>query len=308
MLKKLPERVKIFEVGPRDGLQNEEISVPTEAKIAMIDLLSATGLTNIEITSFVRPEWTPQLADSELVSTGINKKKGINYTALLPNVKGLERAGKSGLEEIAVFMSASQSHNKKNLNRTIEESLEIIQEVKKKSTEYGIKRVRAYLSTVFGCPYEGRINKKNVSKITRKLLDLGIYQVSLGDTIGIANPRQVEEVLESLFLVIEDQEQLALHFHDTRGMAIANSLVGLSMGVTTFDSSIGGLGGCPYAPGATGNVATEDLVNMFQSMGVETGINLEKLVECNNYLKKILGRELSSKFSQTFNSTKRVPV
>lgn len=307
MLENLPKKVNIVEVGPRDGLQNEETFISTENKIEFINKLSESGINKIEITSFVHPKWTPQLADSSEVSKSIKRLPDIEYTALLPNLKGLEKAIEADLKEVAVFMSSSESHNKRNLNRTIAESLNNIEEVVELSKKNNIK-VRAYLSTVFGCPYEGLINPYSVKEIVLKLLDLGIYQISLGDTIGIANPKQVKEVLNVLFEDIKDKNKLALHFHDTRGMALANSLVGLEMGITTFDSSLGGLGGCPYAPGATGNVSTEDLVNMFHSMGIETGIDLDKLVEINMFIENILGRSLPSKYSKTISATKRTKL
>ncbi len=307
MFNKLPVEVEIFEVGPRDGFQNEATLITTKDKITFIDKLSLSGLKNIEVTAFVHSKWSPQLADSNDVALGINRADSINYTALIPNIKGLERAKSVDLDEVSIIVSASESHSKKNLNRSIDETIEVVKETIRMAKEKNIK-VRAYLSTVFGCPYEGYISPDIVNKITKILLDIGAYQVSLGDTIGIANPLQVSEVLSNLFKVIDDKKQIALHFHDTRGLGLANSLVGLNMGITTFDSSLGGLGGCPYAPGATGNISTEDLVNMLHSMGVETGINLEKLVDCNIFLKKILNRELNSKYSKTYIATKKVPV
>jgi hydroxymethylglutaryl-CoA lyase len=307
MLESLPRKVNIVEVGPRDGLQNEEVFISTENKIDFINRLSETGLNKIEITSFVHPKWTPQLADSLEVAKGIKKSPNVEYVALLPNLKGLEKAIESNLKEVAIFMSASESHNKKNLNRTISESLKNVKEVADLSKKHNIK-VRGYLSTVFGCPYEGYVNPNYVKEILLKLFDIGIYQVSLGDTIGIANPKQVKEVLSILFEEIKDKNKLALHFHDTRGMALANCLIGLEMGITTFDSSLGGLGGCPYAPGATGNVSTEDLVNMLHSMGIETGINLDKLVEINKFIECILGRTLPSKYSKTISATKKTKL
>ena len=307
MFNNLPEKVNIVEVGPRDGLQNEDVQVSTENKVTMINMLSDSGLQIIEATAFVHPQWSPQLADSSEVFGTINRKPGVIYTALLPNLKGLEKAIDANLQEVSVFMSSSQSHNKKNLNRTIEESLEIVKDVVNKAKENNIK-IRAYLSTVFGCPYEGRVSISKVKEIVKKILSFGVYEISLGDTIGIANPLQVQDILKEIFTVIDDKKQIALHFHDTRGLGLANAVVGLEMGITTFDSSLGGLGGCPYAPGATGNVSTEDLVNMLHSMGIETGINLEMLVACNNFMKNVLGRELSSKFAKTFSVTKKIPV
>ncbi|MFN4150043.1 MAG: hydroxymethylglutaryl-CoA lyase, partial [Candidatus Sericytochromatia bacterium] len=279
----------------------------TQDKIKLIEMLADSGLKTIEATSFVHPKWTPQLADSMEVMKSIKRLHDVKYTALIPNMKGLENALISNMDEVAVFMSSTQSHNKKNLNRTIEESLEIL----KDCTDYAKSnkiQVRAYLSTVFGCPYEGVPDIKQVLDIVDKLLSFGVYQISLGDTIGIANPKYVKFVLENVFKIISDKSQIALHFHDTRGLGLANSLVGLEMGITTFDSSIGGLGGCPYAPGATGNISTEDLVNLLHSMSIETGVNLEKLVDCNTFMSDVLGRELSSKYAKTFTATKKLPV
>lgn len=307
MFKNLPEEVNIVEVGPRDGLQNEEVLISTKDKITLINKLSDSGLKNIEVTAFVHPKWSPQLSDSYNVAVGIDKKPDINYCALIPNLKGLERAESSGLKEIAITASASESHSKKNLNRNIDDTLEIVSETIKEAKSRNIK-TRAYLSTVFGCPYEGHVSVEKIKDIVKRLLNMDIYQISLGDTIGIANPLQVKNILNELFTVIDNKEQLALHFHDTRGLGLANSLVGLEMGITTFDSSIGGLGGCPYAPGATGNVATEDMVNMFESMGVNTNINLEKLVEANVFLESLIKRDLNSKFSKTFNATKTICI
>jgi hydroxymethylglutaryl-CoA lyase len=306
MFKNLPEKVNIVEVGPRDGLQNEEVLISTNDKITLINKLSDSGLTNIELTAFVHPKWSPQLADSYEVAIGVEKKSNVNYTALIPNLKGLDRAESSGLREVAIIVSASESHSKKNLNRSINETLEIVSETVKEAKARNI-RIRAYLSTVFGCPYEGHVSIDKIKEIVKKLIDMDVYQISLGDTIGIANPLQVKHILDELFNVVEDKSQLALHFHDTRGLGLSNSLVGLDMGITTFDSSIGGLGGCPYAPGATGNISTEDLVNMFETMGIHTGINLEKLVDANLFLESLVNRNLNSKFSKTFSATKKIP-
>lgn len=307
MFNNLPEKVNIVEVGPRDGLQNEEVLISTQDKITLINKLSESGLKNIEVTAFVHPKWSPQLADSYDVAVGIEKKPEINYCALIPNLKGLERAESSGLKEIAIITSASESHSKKNLNRSIDETIEIVSETIKIAKSKNIK-TRAYLSTVFGCPYEGHVSVEKIKQIVKQLIKMDIYQISLGDTIGIANPLQVKNVLNELFTVVDNKEQLALHFHDTRGLGLANSLVGLEMGITTFDSSIGGLGGCPYAPGATGNVSTEDLVNMFESIGVNTNIDLKKLVEANVFLESLIKRSLNSKYSKTFTATQKVPV
>jgi hydroxymethylglutaryl-CoA lyase len=295
-LGKLPRRVDVYEVGPRDGLQNELRTLPTKDKARLIEALVASGEKRIEVTSFVSPKWIPQLADAEEVLRLVGRKPGVTFSALVPNLKGLVRAREAGLEEAAVFISASESHSKKNINKTIAEALETSREVTAAATQAGM-RVRGYLSTVWGCPYEGHVPVERVVDICRKLVDMGLYQLSLGDTIGVGTPRQTEEILEALMKYIP-VEKLALHMHDTRGTALANALVGLSAGVTTFDASIGGLGGCPYAPGAAGNLATEDAVFMFHGMGVETGIQLDKLVEAGELAQQLIGRKLAGKFLQ----------
>jgi len=292
----LPRRVDVYEVGPRDGLQNELRTLPTKDKARLIEALVASGEKRIEVTSFVSPKWIPQLADAEEVLRLVGKKPGVTFSALVPNIKGLVRAREAGLEEAAVFISASEAHSKKNINKTIAEALETSREVTAAATQAGM-RVRGYLSTVWGCPYEGHVPVERVVDICRRLVDMGLYQLSLGDTIGVGTPRQTEEILEALMKYIP-VEQLALHLHDTRGTALANALVGLSAGVTTFDASIGGLGGCPYAPGAAGNLATEDAVFMFHGMGVETGINMDKLVEAGELAQQLIGRKLAGKFLQ----------
>jgi hydroxymethylglutaryl-CoA lyase len=292
----LPRRVDVYEVGPRDGLQNELRTLPTRDKARLIEALVASGEKRIEVTSFVSPKWIPQLADAEEVLRLVGKKPGVTFSALVPNLKGLVRAREAGLEEAAVFISASEAHSKKNINKTIAEALETSREVTTAATKAGM-RVRGYLSTVWGCPYEGHVPVERVVDICRKLVDMGLYQLSLGDTIGVGTPRQTEEILEALMKYIP-VEKLALHLHDTRGTALANALVGLSAGVTTFDASIGGLGGCPYAPGAAGNLATEDAVFMFHGMGVETGIHMDKLVEAGELAQQLIGRKLAGKFLQ----------
>jgi hydroxymethylglutaryl-CoA lyase len=292
----LPRKVDIYEVGPRDGLQNELRTLPTKDKARLIEALVASGLKRIEVTSFVSPKWIPQLADAEEVLRLVGRKPGVTFSALVPNLKGLVRAREAGLEEAAVFISASEAHSKKNINKTIAEALETSREVAAAALQAGM-RVRGYLSTVWGCPYEGHVPVERVVDICRRLVDMGLYQLSLGDTIGVGTPRQTEEILEGLMKYIP-VEKLALHMHDTRGTALANALVGLSAGVTTFDASIGGLGGCPYAPGAAGNLATEDAVFMFHGMGVETGIQLDKLVEAGELAQQLIGRKLAGKFLQ----------
>ncbi|HYH98701.1 hydroxymethylglutaryl-CoA lyase [Hyalangium sp.] len=292
----LPRRVDVYEVGPRDGLQNELRTLPTRDKARLIEALVASGEKRIEVTSFVSPKWIPQLADAEEVLRLVGKKPGVTFSALVPNLKGLVRAREAGLEEAAVFISASEAHSKKNINKTIAEALETSREVTAAATQAGM-RVRGYLSTVWGCPYEGHVPVERVVDICRRLVDMGLYQLSLGDTIGVGTPRQTEEILVALMKYIP-VEKLALHLHDTRGTALANALVGLSAGVTTFDASIGGLGGCPYAPGAAGNLATEDAVFMFHGMGVETGIHMDKLVEAGELAQQLIGRKLAGKFLQ----------
>ena len=282
----LPEKVDVYEVGPRDGLQNELRTLPTRDKARLIEALIAAGEKRIEVTSFVSPKWIPQLADAEELLRLVGRREGVTFSALVPNLKGLTRAKEASLEEAAVFISASEAHSKKNINKSITEA----------ALKAGL-RVRGYLSTVWGCPYEGEVAVSRVVEISRALLDAGIYQLSLGDTIGVGTPRQTDTLLNALLEHVP-VEKLALHLHDTRGTALANALVGLQLGVTTFDASIGGLGGCPYAPGAAGNLATEDLVYMLHGMGVRTGIQLDKLVEAGMVAQELIGRKLAGKFLQ----------
>jgi hydroxymethylglutaryl-CoA lyase len=292
----LPKRVDVYEVGPRDGLQNELRTLPTRDKVRLIEALVASGERRIEVTSFVSPKWIPQLSDAEEVLRMVGKRPGVTFSALVPNLKGLIRAREAGLQEAAVFISASEAHSRKNINKTIAEALETSREVATGASQAGM-RVRGYLSTVWGCPYEGHVPVERVVDICRQLVDMGIYQLSLGDTIGVGTPRQTEEILSALMKYIP-VEKLALHLHDTRGTALANALVGLSAGVTTLDASIGGLGGCPYAPGAAGNLASEDAVFMLHGMGVETGINLDRLVQAGELAQELMGRKLAGKYLQ----------
>ena len=277
MLDALPDQVSIYEVSPRDGLQNEALPIPLEGKKQLIAALVEAGLKRIELTSFVSPRWVPQLADAEDLARQFQAPAGVTLSALCPNAKGFERAHAAGLQEIAVFMSASETHNRKNTNKSIAESLETFREVVPPALAANM-RVRAYVSTVWGCPYEGDVDPEASLAITRTLLELGCYQVSLGDTIGVGTPLAIKRVV-SQFLAEFPAPRLALHFHDTRGTALANALVGLELGIRDFDASVAGLGGCPYAPGAAGNLATEDLVYMLQGMGIETGVDLDKLIE-----------------------------
>lgn len=288
----IPQSIQIKEVGPRDGLQNEAQFISTDKKIEWLNRLSKTGLNYIEVTSFVHPKWIPQLRDAVELARSIEREDGVTYAALVPNEKGLERAIEANIDEVSVFLSASETHNLKNINKSIQESLPILENVVKEALREG-KKVRGYVSTVFGCPYEGAVSVTEVKKIIDRLFTMGVYEVSLGDTIGIAHPKQMKEVLREILNEFSP-EQFALHLHDTRGMALANSLVGLSHGITVFDSSIGGLGGCPYAKGATGNVATEDFLYMIEQMGIETGVDFKKIMEATLYIQSALGKSLPS--------------
>ncbi|MGG4439397.1 hydroxymethylglutaryl-CoA lyase [Brevibacillus fortis] len=285
--------VQIVEVGPRDGLQNESAIVPAAAKITLIHKLMAAGLKRIEASSFVNPKWIPQLADADEVLQGINRSQEVTLSALVPNIRGLERARQCGLTEIALFMSASETHNQKNINKGIEDTYPILREVAQEALAIGMK-VRGYISTVFGCPYEGNIPLDNSRRVTEALLEMGVYEISLGDTIGVATPKQVHEVFGALVKDVTN-ERLAAHFHDTRGTGLANVAAALDEGIRIFDSSIGGLGGCPYAPGAAGNISTEDLVYMLHGMDYETGVDLEKLIEAGAFIGQQLDKELPSK-------------
>lgn len=295
----VPPDVSVYEVSPRDGLQNEPSSVPLRGKVRLIDALVAAGLRKVEITSFVSPKWIPQLADADELAEVVmahHRVPGVDYTALCPNARGLERAKKAGMTEIAVFMSASETHNKKNINKTVGETLAAFEETIGPAREAGL-RVRGYVSTVWGCPYEGAVDPKAAIATARKLFDMGCYQVSLGDTIGSGTPRLTREIVTRALDALPN-DAVAMHMHDTRGTALANIVVGLELGIRHFDASVGGLGGCPYAPGAAGNVATEDLVYMLHGMGVGTGIDLERLVEAAKAAESIVGRKLPGKVHQ----------
>lgn len=288
----LPNSVTIVEVGPRDGLQNEAHFVPTEQKLALINRLSETGLGRIEITSFVHPKAIPQLQDSEEIVKRIERKPGIIYSTLVPNEKGLERALAAGVEEIALFVSASETHNQKNVKMSISDSLKGFRHIAETALDHKI-RMRGYVVTAFGCPYEGRIEPEKVEFIVEAYKALGVHEIALGDTTGMANPVQVSRMVNRISPRL-GKTSLALHFHDTRGAGLANILAAMQEGVTIFDGSIGGLGGCPYAPGASGNVATEDLVNMFEEMGIKTGVDLQRLIDCARYAMEIIHRDLPS--------------
>ncbi len=291
----VPDAVSIYEVGPRDGLQNEKQILPTDRKLEMIEGLVDAGIRRIEITSFVNPRWIPALADHLEVASRIRRKPGVTYSALVPNMRGLDGASRAGMEEVAVFMAASETHNRKNINKSTDEALARYRRVVREALDRGM-RVRGYVSCVYGCPYEGPVPLEDVITVGKSLVDMGVYELSLGDTIGVGTPRQVEYVLKGLLAAGLALDQLAVHFHDTRGTALANITVALQHGIRTIDSAVGGLGGCPYAPGASGNVATEDVVYMLQGMGVQTGVDLDKLVDLSARLGAQLARELPSKY------------
>ncbi|MBX7096594.1 MAG: hydroxymethylglutaryl-CoA lyase [Myxococcaceae bacterium] len=296
VLATLPREVQLYEVGPRDGLQNELRTLSTEDKVRLIEALVDAGVRRIEVSSFVSPRWVPQLADAEKVLELLPRRAGVVYSALVPNLKGLERARAAGLQEAAVFLSVTEAHSRKNINKTVDEAVATAHEVSDAARAAGM-RVRCYLSTVWGCPYEGKVSTAQVVALCTRLERLGLYQLSLGDTIGVGTPGQTAELLEAIFPIFP-REKIALHFHDTRGTALANALVGLSMGVTTFDASVGGLGGCPYAPGAAGNLASEDLVYMLDGLGISTGVSLQKLVHAGELAQTLVGRKLSGKYLQ----------
>lgn len=289
----LPKKVNIVEVGPRDGLQNEVEPIPSDLKVQFITQLADAGLRQIEATSFVHPKRIPQLADASEVLSQLPPREGVVYSTLVPNEKGLERAIEAGVKRIAVFTAASNTFTQRNINMTIEESLAAFKPVIAGALSHGMS-VRGYVSTCFVCPYEGEVSRVAVSEVTERLLALGVDEVSLGDTIGAASPIDIYEtvgfVLESVL-----KEKIALHFHDTYGTALANVVAGLEMGITTFDSSAGGLGGCPYAVGASGNLATEDLLYLLERMGIETGVDLKKVAQASQMIEGYLGRELPSK-------------
>lgn len=289
--------VQIFEVSPRDGLQNEATVVATPTKAELIARLVRAGVTDLEVTSFVRPRWIPQLADAVELVQRLPAVEGVRYWGLIPNPVGLERAIEGGIRHVATFLSASETHNKKNLNRTVRESLANVSEVMAVARDEGMG-IRAYISTVFGCPYEGDVPVENTLRLVFPLLEAGAQVIALGDTTGMANPAQVRRVIERLLLAGVTLDQLACHFHDTRGAALANALAAWEVGVRRFDGSVAGLGGCPYAPGASGNAATEDLVHMFEAMGVPTGVDLDRLAEAGVWLEEALGRELPGRFHQ----------
>lgn len=295
-LSRLPRRVGVYEVGPRDGLQNELRTLPTTDKALLIEALVRSGLTRVEITSFVSPRWIPQLSDADKLVGLVPRRPGVVFSALVPNLKGLERAKAAGLEEAALFLSVTESHSRKNINKSVSEALATSRAVATEARRAGLK-VRGYLSCVWGCPYEGMTPVAKVVEVVKVLAELELDQLSLGDTIGVGTPGQTAELVGEMQRLLPP-EKIALHLHDTRGTALANALVGLSMGVTTFDAAIGGLGGCPYAPGAAGNLATEDLVYMLHGLGIETGVDLDRLVEAGELAQQLIGRKLPGKYLQ----------
>jgi isopropylmalate/homocitrate/citramalate synthase len=302
MLESLPRRVRIVEVGPRDGLQNEGRSISTADKVRFVDLLGAAGYQMVEVTSFVHPKAVPQLADAAEVLGAIERRPGVRYPVLVPNPRGMERALQAGAREVAVFTAATESFNRRNINATIDESLQNIGEVVRMARAEGVW-VRGYISTVFGCPYEGAVAPDAPLRVAERLIELGVDEVSLGDTIGVATPRVVEAVLgpaADRFGV----DRVGLHFHDTRGTALANTLLALQMGYRIFDASAGGLGGCPFAPGAAGNLATEDLLYLLDGLGIETGVNLEGVTTASRFIADKVGHPLTSKVYQATAATR----
>jgi len=293
---RVPPAVTVVEVGPRDGLQNERASITTADKIAFVNRLSDAGHKVIEVTAFVSPKWVPQMSDASEVLKGIARGDGTRYTALVPNSQGLERAAAAGVTEVAIFAAASETFSRKNINQTIDESIANYAAVVRQAASAGIK-VRGYLSTCFVCPFEGPIDPQRVADISARLLELGVFEVVISDTIGAAHPGQVANVLDHVTRSIPLKD-VALHFHDTRGTALANVLAGLDYGVTTFDSSAGGLGGCPFAPGAAGNLATEDLLFMLNGLGVETGVSIDRVADASRFIETKLDHRLPSRYLQ----------
>ena len=295
----LPSHVRIVEVGPRDGLQNEKQLIDIDTKVALIDCLANAGFTHIEAGSFVNPKWVPQMADSAAVFEKINRRDNVSYAALTPNIKGFERAIEANANEVAIFASASESFSQKNINCSIAESLERFIPVMQAAKANNI-RVRGYVSCVAGCPYEGDIPAAKVAEVAKALYNMGCYEISLGDTIGVGTPSLINTMINA---VTESTpiEKIAVHFHDTYGQAIANSYAALQLGVSVIDSSIAGLGGCPYAEGASGNVATEDVLYLLKGLNIKTGINLSAAIAAGNYISERLGRENGSKVARAIS-------
>jgi hydroxymethylglutaryl-CoA lyase len=299
----VPDFVRIVEVGPRDGLQNEPGEVPTAVKVELIERLADAGLPSVEATAFVSPKWVPQMADHTEVLERVRRKPGVSYPVLTPNLKGFEAARAAGATEVAIFGAASESFSRKNINCSIAESLERFRPVVSAARAADI-RVRGYISCVLGCPYEGDVDAQRVADVAETLYDMGCYEISLGDTIGVGTPAKARSMIEACGRRVP-LERLAGHYHDTYGQALANIYASLAMGVSTFDASIAGLGGCPYARGATGNVATEDVVYMLNGMGIETGIDLDRLVGIGQWICGVLGKEPASRAGRALAAKKR---
>ena len=297
----LPSRVTVVEVGPRDGLQNEAALVPAATKVAFIEALADAGLPVVEMTAFVSPKWVPQMADAVDVARAVRRRDGTRYLALVPNRTGLARAIDAGMREIAVFAAASETFSRKNINQGIDESLTAYADVAAEARRSAL-RVRGYLSTAFGCPYEGAVAVERVVDVAARLIEMGCHEVAVSDTIGVAHPGQVAEVVDAVAARVP-RTQIALHFHDTRGTALANVYAALERGIATFDSSAGGLGGCPYAPGAAGNLATEDLIYLLSGLEIETGVNLDGVVEASNLIASHIGHALPSRYYQAVRAT-----
>ncbi|KAJ2600256.1 hypothetical protein H4R99_003398 [Coemansia sp. RSA 1722] len=297
------QHVRIVEVGPRDGLQNEKMLIPTETKVTLINKLSDAGLPVVEATSFVSPKWVPQMGDAKQVMAQISRKPGVSYPVLTPNVKGLEAAIAAGAEEVAIFGAASQSFSQKNINCSISESIKRFAAVVDQAKAAGL-RIRGYVSCVAGCPYEGRVDPQAVADVAKELVDMGCYEISLGDTIGVGRPREIQAMLEVVAKAVP-VNQLAIHCHDTYGQALANIYASLQFGVRVVDSSVAGLGGCPYAKGATGNVATEDVVYMLEGNGFKTGVDLEKLAHIGQWISSELGRPTGSRVARALLSKEK---
>jgi len=294
--------VRIVEVGPRDGLQNEPGSVPTEVKVELIERLADAGLPAVEATAFVSPKWIPQMADHAEVLERVRRKPGVSYPVLTPNLKGFEAARAAGAKEVAVFGAASEAFSKKNINCTIEESLERFRPVVEAARSANV-RVRGYVSCVLGCPYEGEVKPQKVAEVAGALFDMGCYEVSLGDTIGVGTPGKTKAMIEACARRVPI-EKLAGHYHDTYGQALANIYASLELGVSTFDASVAGLGGCPYAAGASGNVATEDVVYMLHGLGIKTGVDLDRLVEIGQWICAVLKKDTHSKAGKAIHAKK----
>ena len=297
-------RLTVVEVGPRDGLQNERAGVATADKIEFVNRLSAANLPVIEVSAFVSPKWVPQMADAADVCAGITRRPGVRYSALVPNLAGLERAMAAGITDIAIFAASTKTFSRKNINQSIDESFATYKEVSSRARAVGL-RVRGYLSTAFGCPYEGDVPPEKVADLAARLIDLGVFEVAVSDTIGVAHPGQVPRVLAAVLARVP-VAQVALHFHDTRGTALANVLASLPFGVQTFDASAGGLGGCPYAPGAAGNLATDDLIYMLDGLGLETGVLLAALSEATKFIGSKIDHPLPSRYAQAIENSKLI--